>query len=172
MAASSIQRKKSTGRAARTPGPLSGAAAAARRQKALDLGVLNGHLGYFVRRLQVDIFKDFIRTLSVVDVRPAQYSVLVLIGANPGRSQAEIGVALNIERARLVRLLDALERRGWTQRLAAVGDRRSHALFLTSDGKKAIERIKKLATRHETRLAERLGTRRWAQLLTLLRDNC
>ena len=57
----------------------------------LDIGALDGHLGYFVRRLQVWVFQDFIRTLAPMDVRPAQYSVLLLIEANPGRSQAAIG---------------------------------------------------------------------------------
>jgi len=67
----------------------------------LKLAELNDHVGYFLRRLQVALFKDFMRTLAPVDVRPAQYSVLILIAANPGRSQAAIGRALGIERARL-----------------------------------------------------------------------
>src|SRR5215475_2230272 len=75
----------------------------------LKLGALDGHLGYFLRRLQVSVFKDFIRTLAPMDVRPAQYSVMLLIEANPGRSQAAIGQALDIERARLARLLHGLE---------------------------------------------------------------
>ena len=49
-----------------------------------DLGRLVGHLGYFVRRAQLWIFQDFIRTLAEVDIRPAQYSVLLVIKANPG----------------------------------------------------------------------------------------
>src|SRR4029453_17382688 len=60
----------------------------------LDLGHLDQHLGYFVRRLQVMIFRDFIRTLAPMTLRPAQYSVLLLIEANPGSSQAAIGRAL------------------------------------------------------------------------------
>src|SRR5215475_14647938 len=81
----------------------------------LKLGTLDGHLGYFLRRLQVSVFKDFIRTLAPMNVRPAQYSVLLLIEANPGRSQAAIGQALDIERARLARLLHVLEGRGWIE---------------------------------------------------------
>src|SRR5262245_21742133 len=76
----------------------------------LALGELRDHLGYLVRRLQVGIFQDFIRTLAPMDVRPAQYSVLLVIAANRGRSQAAIGRALGIERARLARLLHELER--------------------------------------------------------------
>src|ERR1700730_10151510 len=78
-------------------------------EQRLKLGMLNGHLGYFVRRLQVAIFKDIIRVLAPMKVRPAQYSVLVLVGTNPGRSQATIGRALGIERARLARLLHDLQ---------------------------------------------------------------
>ena len=33
-------------------------------RKSLDIGVLNEHLGYFIRRLQVWVFQDFIRTLA------------------------------------------------------------------------------------------------------------
>ena len=113
------------------------ARAAAREQtddrKPLDIGVLNEHLGYFIRRLQVWVFQDFIRTLAPVDIRPAQYSVLVVIAANPGLSQSDLADRLGIERARLVRVLDKLEKRGLTQRLASPTDRRSHALRLTNN---------------------------------------
>ncbi len=103
---------------------------------AADLGVLSERLGYFVRRVQVWIFQDFIRRLSRIDISPAQFSVLVVIGCNPGLSQADLAATLGIERARLVRMLHRLERRGLTQRLPSPADRRRHALRLTREGKK------------------------------------
>jgi len=136
----------------------------------LKLGALDGHLGYFLRRLQVSVFKDFIRTLAPMDVRPAQYSVLLLIEANPGRSQAVIGQALDIERARLARLLHGLEGRGWIERCAADGDGRSHSLHLTRAGEKALMRIKALTARHEAWLAEVLGSKRRLLLMDLLKE--
>jgi DNA-binding MarR family transcriptional regulator len=136
----------------------------------IDHGVLRTHLGYFLRRLQVEIFKDFIKTLAEFDVRPAQFSVLVLIGTNPGRSQAEIGKALNIERARLAKMLHELERRRWVSRRSAVNDGRSHSLYLTPLGSKKLERIKALAARHEQRLTTRLGKERRQKLIDLVRD--
>jgi DNA-binding MarR family transcriptional regulator len=134
----------------------------------LELGELNGHLGYFLRRLQIAVFKDFIRTLAPMRLRPAQYSVLVLIGINPGRSQAAIGQALNIERARLARLLHELERRKWIERRASDG--RSHSLFLTSEGDKVLVRIKGLAKRHEAQIAAFVGPNRRMVLMDLLKD--
>jgi len=140
------------------------------RRKALALGVLDGHLGYWARRLQLWIFQDFVRTLAEFDIRPAQYSVLVVIEANPGLSQADLADALGIERARLVRLLDGLERRGFTQRLASPSDRRSHALFLMREGQKALKRIKALAALHESRVQQELGAERRHLLMAALKD--
>jgi len=140
------------------------------KREALDFGVLNGHLGYFLHRLQIELFKDFIGSLSAFDLRPAQYSVLVLIGTNPGRSQMQIGDALNIERARLTKMLNELETREWVQRLPAVNDGRSHALFLTVEGKKSLDLIKTLASNHETHVARLIGQKRRRQLMELLKD--
>jgi DNA-binding MarR family transcriptional regulator len=139
-------------------------------RKPLDIGVLNEHLGYFIRRLQVWVFQDFIRTLAPVDIRPAQYSVLVVIAANPGLSQSDLADRLGIERARLVRVLDKLEKRGLTQRLASPTDRRSHALRLTREGQKLLKRATLLAAAHEARLIEKLGPEQRKSMLALLQN--
>jgi len=139
-------------------------------ENGLELGQLNNHLGYFLRRLQIWVFKDFIETLRVMKVRPAQYSVLLIIEANPGRTQAAIAQSLSIERARLARLLHELERRKWISRRASGGDARSHSLYLTRDGERALERIKVLARRHEAQLASYIGQKRRQQLMDLLRE--
>ena len=139
-------------------------------QAVIDLGVLNERLGYFVRRVQVWVFQDFIRRLARIDISPAQFSVLVVIGANPGLSQAELAATLGIERARLVRLLHRLERRDLTQRLPAAGDGRRHALHLTRDGQKLLTQAKELAAQHEAVLKEKFGAERYRTLLETLRE--
>ena len=138
-------------------------------EERLDLGHLKQHLGYFVRRLQITIFKDFIRELAPMRLRPAQYSVLLLIEANPGSSQAAIGRALGIERARLARLLHDLEERLWVERRSDSSDGRSHALFLSREGVKALARSKKLAARHEAYTTQLLGAECRGALMQLLR---
>lgn len=136
---------------------------------AVDLGDLNERLGYFMRRVQVWIFQDFIRRLAHLDISPAQFSVLVVIGANPGLSQVELGETLGIERARLARLLHLLQRRGLTRRLPSSTDGRRHALQLTREGQNLARRAKALAAEHEARLKERLGAERYRLLLETLR---
>lgn len=144
--------------------------ARAEKLNKLTLGQLDYHLGYFLRRLQIWVFQDFIQTLAPMKVRTAQYSVLLIIEANPGRSQAAIGQTLGIERARLARLLHELERRKWVSRRASGSDARSHSLHLTADGEKVLAKIKSLAEQHEAQLAEHVGANRRTQLMDLLRD--
>jgi DNA-binding MarR family transcriptional regulator len=136
----------------------------------IGLGVLNQHVGYFVRRVQVWVFQDFIRRLARIDISPAQFSVLVVIGANSGLSQAELAATLGIERARLVRMLHRLERRDLTQRLPSAADGRRHALRLTRDGQIILTRAKALAAQHEAALKQKFGAERYRVVLETLRE--
>jgi DNA-binding MarR family transcriptional regulator len=140
------------------------------QRPAIVLDGLDGHLGYFVRRLQIWIFQDFIRTLASIDISPAQFSVLTVIGSNRGLSQIEISAALGIERARLVRLLHRLESRALIRRLPSSADGRRHALQLTPHGRTLLARARTLAARHEKRLMEKLGAERHQMMLEALGD--
>lgn len=140
-----------------------------RRAPPIELGDLNERLGYFVRRLQAWVFQDFIHRLASIDISPAQFSVLVVISANPRLSQSQLAATLGIERARMVRLLHRLESRGLTQRLPSSDDSRRHALQLTRDGEKVLARAKVLAAEHETALKEKLGPGPYRRLLETLR---
>ncbi|WFU56733.1 MarR family winged helix-turn-helix transcriptional regulator [Bradyrhizobium pachyrhizi] len=134
----------------------------------IGLDALVGHAGYAVRRFQLWIFQDFIKTLATVDIRPTQYSVMTVIGANPGLSQMAVAKRLGIERARLVHLLDSLEERDFVSRVPSATDRRSHALHLTARGKTALAQFKRLAAEHERHVAEKIGKENREQLLQIL----
>jgi DNA-binding MarR family transcriptional regulator len=69
-----------------------------------------------------------------------------------------------------VRLLDKLEKRGLTRRLASRIDRRSHALRLTADGQRLLKRAKQLAAMHEARLVEQLGAEQRKMMIDAMRD--
>jgi len=133
-------------------------------------GELDTHIGYFARRFQVWIFQDLIRELARAEIRISHYSVLAIIEANPGLAQSAVAEAVGIEPARLVRVLDELERRGWIQRMRSATDRRSHALYLTQDGQKAFAHVKDLARQHETHVIERLGAAKYESLMRMLKE--
>ncbi len=138
--------------------------------KTIKMGSLEGHLGYYIRRVQVWVFQDFIRSLAPLEIRPAQYSVLTVIGANAGLSQSDLADTLAIERARLVHVLDKLEKRGLTERQASPHDRRSHALHLTAEGQKVLKQAKALAARHEANLIKTLGEDNYKAALGIFRQ--
>ncbi len=134
----------------------------------VDVAELAGLGGFLLRRAQLWTFADFIRTLAPLEIRPAQFSVLSVINANPGLSQIALAQALGIERAAFVRLLDGLEGRGYLSRIPSLSDRRSHALYLTREGQSALSRMRALVLRHERHLIAKLGPARHKALLRAL----
>ena len=158
-------------RPAAGPAPLRKKAPVQRSNRPIiELDLLNSRLGYFVRRAQVWIFQDFIGRLASIDISPAQFSVLVVVDANRGLSQAELAATLGIERARLVRLLHRLEQRDLIQRLPSSADGRRHALQLTRDGQRVLARAKALSDEHEAGLIKRLGPERYRLVLEAFRE--
>ena len=140
----------------------------AARLPEVDLDVLNGHLGYLMRRAQLWMVRDFNRRVTSLGVGAAQYSVLVVIGANPGLSQMAVSRALGIERGRLVHVLDSLEARQLIQRRKSMS-RHSHALHLTPAGRAALNEAKLIGQEHEKYVAQWIGPEQRERLLRLLR---
>jgi len=147
------------------------AATAAKEEStpAVDLGPLASTIGYVLRRAQLAVFDEVITGFAELDLRPAQYSVLVLLRHSPGLKQSDVAAALGIQRANFVVLFDRLERRGLARRAAAPNDRRSYALYLTDAGAKLLTRANAIQAKVEARLAAKLGPGGRQQLLELLK---
>jgi DNA-binding MarR family transcriptional regulator len=122
-----------------------------------DLGPLSGLVGYALRRAQLAVFDEVIRDFADLDLRPAQFSVLALVGHRPGLKQSEVAAALGIQRANFVALFDRLERRGLARRAPAPNDRRCHALHLTAEGERVLALARARVAAMEARLEEKLG---------------
>ncbi len=137
--------------------------------EAVRIGDLSEFLGYSLKRAQLRIFDDFIRCVATLQLTPAQFSVLMLVEANPGRNQTEIASTLGILRPNFVAMLDELESRELCLRVRSNSDRRSHILKLTDKGRAVLSRARKLIeTRHEARLRELLGNENRDLLLAML----
>jgi len=132
------------------------------------LGPLNGYIGYLLRRAQMWAMTGFLETMKEVDLRPTQYSVLILINENPGIRQTEVCAALGLQKANFVPLLNELERRGLALRKVGAPDRRSSALYLTSQGETLLQQANELHSKWEGQIAARLGARGQEQLRELL----
>jgi DNA-binding MarR family transcriptional regulator len=144
----------------------------ARRRKPelprVDLGPLETSIGYRLRRAQLAVFEDAIRVFGEAGLRPGSFSVLLVIGRNPGLKQSDVCAALGIQRTNFVGLIDTLESRGLVARRRAANDGRSYALHLTAAGKRLVAHAMKLQRRHDAALARKLGPGGRDELLDLL----
>lgn len=136
---------------------------------ALDFGLLPGLVGYVLRRAQLKVFEDFIRSFEPLGLRPAQFSALLLIEANPGRSQREIAAGLGIQRPNFVAMMDGFEKRGLARRARSEVDRRSHALVLTPAGAELLAKAKAVVAAHEARVTAGMSEPERQKLLALLK---
>jgi DNA-binding MarR family transcriptional regulator len=138
------------------------------RASQTSLGGLDQMIGYLMRRAQLWMIQDFRRALKGLDITPAQFSVLKVIAANPGLSQARVSEALAIERARLVQMIDSLEAAGHIERTRSTTDRRSHALHLTAAGAELLKRAQGPVTAHERNVLARINPRDKDELVRIL----
>lgn len=135
----------------------------------LRIGNTTGAIGYRLRRAQLSVFQKFIAFFDDLKLRPAEYSVLVLIGDNPGRKQTEIAEVLGIKRANFVTLVHGLEERGLVERQPLEHDKRANALHLTEAGRTFLDTAKARHAALEDEMVARLGgAAARKQLLTLL----
>ncbi len=130
---------------------------------------LSSLAGYLIRQAQLWVFQDFNETLAPLDIRPAQYSILTVVRENPGLSQMALSQVLGIVRSGVVPLLDGLESRRLVKRTASASDRRSHAVYLTAEGRTLLDRVDALVQQHEKRLIRKVGSRGHKQLIEILK---
>jgi DNA-binding MarR family transcriptional regulator len=123
-------------------------------------------LGYQLRRVSVAMMADISAKLVPLGLRPAEATILLLVGANPGCQQGEIGEALGIKRANMVPLIARLVDAGLVTRARADG--RSHAISLTSRGVSKVAAVNKVLDRQETQFHASLDARMLANLLKAL----
>ena len=116
-----------------------------------------GIIGYRLRRAQLNVFQKFLAVFEDLRLRPAEYSVLVLIADNPGRKQTEIAEVLGIKRANFVTLVHGLEERGLVERSSSLQDKRANALHLTSTGQEFLANARAMHEAMEADLVARLG---------------
>jgi DNA-binding MarR family transcriptional regulator len=131
--------------------------AAGRESTNRDGADLHQQVGYMLRQAQLAVFADFMASQGGPVRRPGPFSILLIIGASPGLSQARVCAALGIKRANLVAAIDELESQGLVRRAASAADRRANRLHLTPAGRRALKRARDDQAVHEARIARLLG---------------
>lgn len=123
-------------------------------------------VGYQLRRASAMLMGELGAALGEIGLRPAEATILLLIDANPGCSQSDVGRALGIARANMAPLVAGLMRQGLVDR--APVDGRSQALELSAEGERRLAAARALIAAHEARLQASLGEDGRDRLLGLL----
>lgn len=122
--------------------------------RALLTNPLDDLLGYQLRRASAALMGELARELDRIGLKATEASVLILIDANPGITQSEIGRALNIKRANMAPLAAMLDLRGFISRQKADG--RSQGLIVTTVGADHCRRAQEAMRRHDIRIRDAL----------------
>lgn len=134
----------------------------------IELGHLTSFLGYHLRRAQLAAFERFATAVQPIDVNPVEFSVMLLIEANPGIKQTTLARFLAVERSTMVRLVDRLVGIDLVKRGTST-DRRSAPPELTPLGRATLSGLVPKVRHAESLLASRLSAAERDTLLHLLR---
>ncbi|MFC2954202.1 MarR family winged helix-turn-helix transcriptional regulator [Marinicaulis aureus] len=135
------------------------------RERAL-LEPLEKFLGYQLRRVSAACMAHLANALTAQNLSPTLGTVLLMIKANPGATQARIGRSLAMQRANIAPLIARLEHDGLIVR--KVCDGRSFGLACTPKGEALGKRVRQIITDHEAELFRALTEDEQKQLLDLL----
>ncbi len=123
--------------------------------------------GYALRRASAAAMQRLASGLQALDLRPSEASTLLVIEANPGITQSDIGRMLDIAGANMAPLMRRLQERDLVERNPVDG--RSHALYLSDEGRSLSAKARKVFRAHEDELLKKIPSGDRATFLKVLR---
>ncbi|MBX3606775.1 MAG: MarR family transcriptional regulator [Piscinibacter sp.] len=134
----------------------------------LDQSRLTTLVGYAASRAALELRKVFARHLGPLGLKVLDYSVLVLVAANPEVNQKQLGEALDVSAPNMAITIDRLVEAGWVERVRSTRDRRAMLIHLTRAGRDLVQRAEKTAATMEQASLRALSPAERALLVELL----
>ena len=104
-----------------------------------------------------------------LDLRPAEFSILMLLADNGPVAQRRLAQALDMAAPNLAATLDRMAGRGWIERVRDTDDRRSQRVHLTPAGERLVHEAQSIAATMEDPALGALSRAERALLVELLR---
>jgi DNA-binding MarR family transcriptional regulator len=123
---------------------------------------------FLLKRLGYAAKERTMKAYEGTGLHPYHHAILLVLDAGSADTQGSIADALGYDRGQLVGLLDELEEQGLIERRRDPDDRRRHLVRLTSDGKRALKRLRALSKEIEDEFLGPLGDKERAKLHALL----
>jgi DNA-binding MarR family transcriptional regulator len=131
-------------------------------------GAPGGSAVFLISALGFVASRSFHDALASIDLEPRHFGVLNLVALSEGTSQQALAEPLRIPAPRMVAIVDELEHRKLLERRRNPDDRRAYALYLTPQGKKVLDRARRIARENDERFCAPLQPSERDQLLALL----
>jgi len=135
----------------------------------ISLKAVEGAVGYHLRRAQTVVLDDVGRRMGTLGLNPRDFTVMSVIGANPGINASRIAQSLPMKTSNLSVLLVKLKRRGLVRRADGEEFSRVQSLHLTREGVELLEEARRQHREHLSFLERILGRAQMAQLIRALR---
>src|SRR5215470_12455333 len=124
---------------------------------------------YLLVQLGFHLARQFGERLAPLGLEPRHAGLLTRLAAHEGLSQQALGELIGLNPTRMVFLVDELEQRGLVERRRNTADRRSYALYLTTQGRDTLGQIQAIGTGHQDQIGASLTQGERIQLAGLLR---
>jgi len=133
--------------------------------KSYDFQYVPGHL---IRRAQQFAVAVFMEETVGFDVTPVQFAMLNALMDAPGADQVTLAARVAFDPATSGSVIGRLEAKGWVRREADVHDRRRKLLWVTPEGERAVQQMKKAVIKAQTRILGPLNAAEREQIVRLL----
>ncbi len=134
----------------------------------IDSRFLKTLLGYNARRATVSIMALFDERMATLDLKPVEFSVLCLIGRNPGITPSQLCAELALLPPHLTKILTRLDKRGLLTRHVLPADKRAVSLGLSTHGVALLAQAEATVAQLEADAASALTARQQKTLIELL----
>jgi DNA-binding MarR family transcriptional regulator len=134
----------------------------------LDQSRLAHLVGYAASRAAITLRRLFTQRFAPLELKVVEFSVLVLVAANPEVKQRQLGETLEISAPNLTVMLDRMVERGWIERVRGTRDRREMHIHLTVAGGDLVRRAERIAATMEGPALPMLSAAERALLIELL----
>jgi DNA-binding MarR family transcriptional regulator len=119
----------------------------------LDHSRMQKLLGYNLAQAAIPSFRIFVKRIGEpFQLRRLDFTILMLVAANPGVTQRQMSIALDVSAPRLTLVCDKLEERELITRTRSEDDRRKQFIALTRKGAALVKKAEHVADGMEKEL--------------------
>lgn len=134
----------------------------------VDFGILPELTGFSVKLAWILGYGLIMRGMSDSGITPLRFSMLEVVGRNPGLQQTQLANALALSRPATTLAIDFWEGRGCVERRRLPGDRRSFGIFATPKGLEQLRELRAIMREADATLTSNLTPDEARELRRLL----